>query len=224
MLAGEVSLMTTPPAGGVAVPPDVIYIIRHGEKPADPPAAGPGQPPPAPAAPFGVNYQGNQDPHSLLPEGLATLRCACRPLRPGTRDAASGTANPRSLALTLLRGSSQDGCAPDVSDDPGPQRPAGSADRLGLRRGPGSPAGHQRGERLPRRRADLLGARPHPGACLVAADHPGNSRSPRRGQTTVSMSSGRSRSSRRATPAQYTFGQIPQQLLSGDTDTVIPAA
>jgi len=25
----------------------------------------------------------------------------------------------------------------------------------------------------------------------------------------------------RAAPAQYTFGQIPQQLLSGDTDTVI---
>ena len=25
------------------------------------------------------------------------------------------------------------------------------------------------------------------------------------------------------TPAQYTFSQVPQQLLSGDTDTVIPA-
>ncbi len=25
------------------------------------------------------------------------------------------------------------------------------------------------------------------------------------------------------TPAQYTFGQIPQQLLSGDTDTIITA-
>jgi hypothetical protein len=24
-------------------------------------------------------------------------------------------------------------------------------------------------------------------------------------------------------PARYTFGQVPQQLLSGDTDTVIPA-
>ena len=26
-----------------------------------------------------------------------------------------------------------------------------------------------------------------------------------------------------AAPIQYTFGQVPQQLLSGDTDTVIPA-
>jgi hypothetical protein len=48
---------------------EVIYIIRHGEKPADPPPAGPGQSPPAPDAPFGVDYQGNQDPHSLLPRG-----------------------------------------------------------------------------------------------------------------------------------------------------------
>jgi|ERR1035437_204938 hypothetical protein len=59
----------TQPSGGAAAPPDVIYIIRHGEKPADPPTAGPGQSPPAPAAPFGVDDQGNQDPHSLLPRG-----------------------------------------------------------------------------------------------------------------------------------------------------------
>jgi hypothetical protein len=26
-----------------------------------------------------------------------------------------------------------------------------------------------------------------------------------------------------AAPVQYTFGQVPQQLLSGDSDTVIPA-
>src|SRR5580658_1186370 len=57
------------PAGGGAAPPQVIYIIRHGEKPADPPLAGPGQSAPAPAAPFGVDDQGIQDPHSLLPRG-----------------------------------------------------------------------------------------------------------------------------------------------------------
>ena len=36
------------PAGGATAPPEVIYIIRHGEKPADLPPAGPGQTPPAP--------------------------------------------------------------------------------------------------------------------------------------------------------------------------------
>ncbi len=52
-----------------AAPPEIIYIIRHGEKPADPPLAGPGQSPPAPEPPFGVDEQGNQNPHSLLPRG-----------------------------------------------------------------------------------------------------------------------------------------------------------
>jgi hypothetical protein len=50
-------------------PPDIIYIIRHGEKPADPPSVAPGQTPPAPGPPFGVDVQGNQNPHSLLPKG-----------------------------------------------------------------------------------------------------------------------------------------------------------
>ena len=45
--------MNQQPAGGAATPPDVIYIIRHGEKPADPVFTGPGQSPPAPVAPFG---------------------------------------------------------------------------------------------------------------------------------------------------------------------------
>jgi len=50
--------------------PRTIFISRHGEKPADPPA----QPPP-----FGVDVDGNQDGHSLVPRGwqraggLATL-------------------------------------------------------------------------------------------------------------------------------------------------------
>jgi hypothetical protein len=43
-----------------------IYIIRHGEKPPDPPPAAHGKPA-APTPPFGVDDQGNQDAHSLLP-------------------------------------------------------------------------------------------------------------------------------------------------------------
>ena len=61
--------MSQPPEGNAAAPPGTIYIIRHGEKPADPPAVAPGQAPPAPAPPFGVDFQGNQNPHSLLPRG-----------------------------------------------------------------------------------------------------------------------------------------------------------
>lgn len=44
--------------------PAQIYIIRHGEKPADP-----ATPTAAPNPPFGVDANGNQDIHSLLPRG-----------------------------------------------------------------------------------------------------------------------------------------------------------
>jgi hypothetical protein len=47
-----------------AGPPAQIYLIRHGEKPADPPT-----PTAAPTPPFGVDINGNQSIHSLLPRG-----------------------------------------------------------------------------------------------------------------------------------------------------------
>jgi hypothetical protein len=45
-------------------PPAQIYLIRHGEKPADPPT-----PTAPPSPPFGIDVDGNQDIHSLLPRG-----------------------------------------------------------------------------------------------------------------------------------------------------------
>ena len=71
--------MSQPPAGNATAPPATIYIIRHGEKPADPPAAAPGQSPPAPTPPFGIDFQGNQDPHSLLPRGWQRSGAASPP-------------------------------------------------------------------------------------------------------------------------------------------------
>ena len=41
---------------GMDVSPEVIYIIRHAEKPLKPPLSG-------------VDYQGSQNEHSLLPRG-----------------------------------------------------------------------------------------------------------------------------------------------------------
>jgi hypothetical protein len=61
--------MSQPSGGNAIAPPGAIYIIRHGEKPDDPPAVAHGHAPPSPAPPFGVDFQGNQDPHSLLPRG-----------------------------------------------------------------------------------------------------------------------------------------------------------
>jgi hypothetical protein len=45
-------------------PPAQLYVIRHGEKPADLPT-----PTATPSPPFGVDVNGNQDIHSLLPRG-----------------------------------------------------------------------------------------------------------------------------------------------------------
>jgi hypothetical protein len=70
-----------------AGPPAQIYIIRHGEKPADPPT-----PTAAPSPPFGIDINGNQSIHSLLPRGwqrsgaLAVLFApAIGPLQAGLR-------------------------------------------------------------------------------------------------------------------------------------------
>jgi hypothetical protein len=49
--------------------PQQIYLIRHGEKPADPPAQSHGQPISPPSPPFGVDVDGNESVHSLLPRG-----------------------------------------------------------------------------------------------------------------------------------------------------------
>lgn len=49
--------------------PRLIYLIRHGEKPADPPASSPGAHTAPSGPPFGVDVDGNQSVHSLLPRG-----------------------------------------------------------------------------------------------------------------------------------------------------------
>jgi hypothetical protein len=49
--------------------PQMIYLIRHGEKPDDSPVASPGQSSPSPGPPFGVDADGNQSRHSLVPRG-----------------------------------------------------------------------------------------------------------------------------------------------------------
>jgi hypothetical protein len=49
------------------LPPAVIYIIRHGEKPPDPPSGDAAAT--ATGPPFGVDADGNQNEHSLTPRG-----------------------------------------------------------------------------------------------------------------------------------------------------------
>ena len=63
-----------------SAPPDIIYIIRHGEKPEEPA--------PRRAAPAhrGVDFRGNQNEHSLLPRGWQRSGALAAPsIRPKVR-------------------------------------------------------------------------------------------------------------------------------------------
>jgi len=208
-------------AGATGAPPEVIYIIRHGEKPADsPPAHRKHQP--ASAPPFGVDHQGSQDEHSLLTRGwqrsgalAALFDPAAGPLRAGLRTPA-----------TLL--------APSYSDPARTrahrtcQTIQGLADRLGLAIGTPFEVGHE-----PKLAGSLLSG--YSGVVLICWEHhhipalaaaipaePGTA-IPQRWPGhrfdiiwAFTLLAGTS-------PPWYAFAQLPQLLLSGDANTIIPA-
>jgi hypothetical protein len=214
--------MTQQPIGGGNAPPDVIYIIRHGEKPADPPLTGPLQPPPAPVAPFGVDQQGNQDEHSLLPRGWQRSGALAVLFDPAVGALQAGLQTPAALL------------SPSYGD-PGTtashrtyQTIQGLSDRLGLP----IVSAFAEGQEAQLAAGVLSG---YSGVVLICWEHdhipalaaslpaiPGTAiPQPWPGDRfdviwTFTLVPG-------AASAQYAFGQVPQQLLSGDTDTVIPA-
>ena len=75
-----------------AGPPMQIYIIRHGEKPADPPT-----PTATPNPPFGVDVNGNQDIHSLLPRGWQRSGALAVLLAPALGPLQAGLQTPMTL-------------------------------------------------------------------------------------------------------------------------------
>jgi hypothetical protein len=201
-------------------PPDTIYIIRHGEKPADPPPAAAGQAPTAPAAPYGVDFEGNQDPHSLLPRGwqrsgaLAVLfDPALGPLQAGLTTSAA-----------LL--SPSYGSTAKTAGHRTYQTIQGLSDRLGVAIVSAFAEGSEA-----QLAASVVSS--YSGVVLICWEHdhiPAIATSlptvagtvipqPWPGDRfdviwTFTLVPG-------SAPAQYTFGQIPQQLLSGDADAVI---
>jgi len=214
--------MSQQPVTGASPPPDVIYIIRHGEKPADLPPPAPGQPPPAPAPPFGVDDQGTQDAHSLLPRGwqrsgalTVLFDPAAGPLRaglltptvllsPSYGDPAKTTAYRTYQTIQAL---SSRLTLPVVSAFAEGQESALAASVVtGY---PGVVLICWEHDHIPA----LASALPATAGTVIPQQWPGD-----RFDViwTFTLVPG-------ATPAQYTFGQVPQQLLSGDTDTVIPA-
>ncbi len=212
--------MTQPSGGGAStVPPDIIYIIRHGEKPADPAPVVPGQALPAAAPPFGVDFQGNQNAHSLLPRGwqrsgaLATLFDPAAEPRAGLQ-----------IPAALL--SPSYGSPDKTAWHRTYQTIQGLSDRLGL----AIVSAYAEGDE-PELAANVVSQ--YSGVVLICWEHhhiPSLASSlPTVAGTAIPPAWPGDRFDvvwtftvvPGAAPAQYTFGQIPQQLLSGDTDTVI---
>jgi hypothetical protein len=212
--------MTQPPEEGATAPPSIIYIIRHGEKPADPPVVTPGQNPPAPAPPFGIDYQGNQDPHSLLPRGWQRSGALAVLFDPATGSLQAGLQTPETL-LSPSYG------APDKTAS---HRTYQTIEALSDRLGVAIVSDYAEGDE-PALASNVVSQ--YSGVVLICWEHdhipslasslptvPGTTIPPTWPDDrfdviwTFTLAPG---------TAQYTFAQIPQQLLSGDTDTVISA-
>jgi hypothetical protein len=214
--------MTQPPAGGGTAPPDVIYIIRHGEKPADPPPAAPGQSPPAPVAPFGVDDQGVQDEHSLLPRGWQRSGALAVLFDPALGPRQAGLLTPAAL-LSPSYGDPAKTAAHRTH-----QTIEGLSGRLGLAIVSAFAEGQE-----PQLAASVVSG--YSGVVLICWEHehiPALASSlPVTPGTAIPQAWPGDRFDviwtftlvPGASPVRYAFGQIPQQLLSGDSDTVIPA-
>lgn len=203
-------------------PPEIIYIIRHGEKPADPPVVGPGESPPAPVAPFGVDYQGNQNEHSLLPRGWQRSGALAVLFDPALGGLQAGLRTP----AVLLSPSYGDPAKTTAHRTY--QTIQGLSDRLGVQIVSAFAEGQE-----PELAEYVVST--YSGVVLICWEHrhiPALASSlPTTPGTVIPQAWEGDRFDviwtftlvPGATPAQYTFSQIPQQLLSGDTDTVISA-
>jgi hypothetical protein len=194
----------------MTAPPEVIYIIRHAEKPFKPHLSG-------------VDYEGGPNEHSLLPRGwqrsgalAALFHPDSGPLRPGLR------------TPTLLVSPSW-GHPHKTAAHRSYQTIQGLSERLALPIASPFAQGHEQ------QLADSL-VSSHSGVVLICWEHkhlpaiaaalpladgtvipekwPGD-RYDVIWEFTLAPGAG---------PPRYTFSQIPQQLLSGDAETVIAAA
>ena len=201
-----------------AAPPEAIYIIRHGEKPADPEPSHHGKPP---DAPFGVDLEGKQSPHSLVPRGWQRAGGLVALFDPAIGGGKSGLQTPTAL-LSPVHG--------------GPGKNAGhrtyqTIEGLGSRLGITIDSDFAVGQES-QLAASVVND--HSGVVLICWEHdhiPALASSlPAIPGTVIPQTWPGDRFDviwaftlvPGAGPAQYSFGQVPQQLMSGDTDTVIP--
>ena len=204
-------------------PPEAIYIIRHGEKPADLPPADHGHHAPVPTAPFGVDYQGNQDEHSLLPRGWQRSGALAALFAPALGVPQAGLLVPAALL------------SPPYADKNGNDTTTGhrtcqTIQGLGARLNLQIASDFTEGQE-PQLAASVVST--YSGVVLICWEHrhiPAIASSlPTTPGTVIPQKWDGARFDviwtftlvPGSAPAQYNFGQVPQQLLSGDADTTI---
>jgi hypothetical protein len=191
------------------VPPEVIYIIRHAEKPVKPQASG-------------VDFEGGQNEHSLLPRGWQRSGALAALFHPEFGPMRVGLRTPTVLVAPSW------GHPGKTAAHRSYQTIQGLSEQLAL------PIASEFVQGQERQLASSL-VRSCSGVVLICWEHShipeiaswlpvvGRTAIPRTWPSdrydviwsfTLVPASG---------PARYTFGQIPQQLLSGDARTVIPA-
>jgi hypothetical protein len=190
-------------------PPEVVYIIRHAEKPHKPPASG-------------VDYEGGRNEHSLLPRGWQRSGALAALFHPEFGPMRAGLRTPTVLVAPSW------GHPGKTAAHRSYQTIQGLGEQLGLPIT--SPFVQGQEQQL----ADSLLSR-HSGVVLISWEHkhipliasalplvsgtvippkwPGHRYDVIWSFTRVAEPG----------PARYRFGQIPQQLLAGDDETVIPA-
>jgi hypothetical protein len=194
---------------GMSAPPEVIYILRHAEKPLKPPLAG-------------VDYQGSQNEHSLLPRGWQRSGALAALFHPEFGPMRTGLRTPTMLVAPSW------GHPGKTAAHRSYQTIQGLSEHLGL------PITSEFAQGQEQQLADnLVGS--HSGVVLICWEHkhipviasslpvvdgtaiprkwPGDRYDVIWSFTLVPEPG----------PVRYTFSQMPQQLLSGDTATVIPA-
>ena len=212
--------MSRQPAAGGDGPPEVIYIIRHGEKPYDVPAGHGKHQDPDP--PHGVDFEGRKDEHSLLPRGWQRSGALAALFHPS-----SGSSRTRLRAPGTLLAPSYSDLASTIAHRTC-QTIQGLADHLGLPIHTPFEVGHE-----PQLAASLLNT--GSGVVLICWEHhhiptitaafpavPGTDIPAKWPGDRFDVIWALTRPPGSA-PPRYAFSQIPQQLLPGDTDSVIPA-
>jgi hypothetical protein len=191
------------------VPPEVIYIIRHAEKPLKPPLSG-------------VDFEGGQNEHSLLPRGWQRSGAIAALFHPEFGPMRADLRTPTMLVAPSW------GHPGKTAAHRSYQTIQGLSEQLGL------PITSEFAQGQERQLADSL-VRSSPGVVLICWEHKHipviASSLPLAAGTAIPRKWPSDRydvvwSFTRVPgpgPVRYTFGQIPQLLLAGDAGTVIPA-